>query len=287
MIEPWDEFVWFVRERAAIALKKKLCLPQPWTDDFILRTGKFGNVWRELDRGTRWELDKIRGMPTIDAIELIMLYRHNLVPTTTCLLLADYSPEDIADVLGDKPIVHDVVKEWPGIHARAYGDKRPIDWARYVCEHRRQVRHKSWLGPVEMMISGEHCDAAALHQLLMDSISTLGPFKAYEVVTSMGYIESVPLSGDSLAHVGKGSSPTLELVQGGYSSSHLVQCAHDLNAELAETPDFAATAEGLGMPARLTLRAVEDCLCEWRKWRAVRDGSRKNVPRSAGDHRFS
>ena len=44
----------FMRERHAIYERRQAGMPKPWTDDPILQTYKFCNIYRELDYGTQW-----------------------------------------------------------------------------------------------------------------------------------------------------------------------------------------------------------------------------------------
>jgi hypothetical protein len=48
------DFFRFARERHRIYLKREAGDPWPWTEDPVLRTGRFTNVFRELDRTTAW-----------------------------------------------------------------------------------------------------------------------------------------------------------------------------------------------------------------------------------------
>lgn len=52
------EFLYFVKERWSIHIKRKTGQPPPWTNDEILRTYRFCNVRREDDRVTRWIHDE-------------------------------------------------------------------------------------------------------------------------------------------------------------------------------------------------------------------------------------
>jgi hypothetical protein len=50
-------FVYWVKEREAIRVKKEAGAPKPWTDDPIFQTYKFTNVRREDDTVSRWIMD--------------------------------------------------------------------------------------------------------------------------------------------------------------------------------------------------------------------------------------
>ena len=50
---PVKSFFNFCIEREKIRKKREQGLPQPWTDDEILRSARFLNVFREDDRGSK------------------------------------------------------------------------------------------------------------------------------------------------------------------------------------------------------------------------------------------
>lgn len=47
-------FIYWIKERESIRVKKEQCLPKPWTDDPIFQTYKFCNVEREKDTVSIW-----------------------------------------------------------------------------------------------------------------------------------------------------------------------------------------------------------------------------------------
>lgn len=53
-------FWYFVQERLEIYRKRNEGLPKPWTSDPILQQYKFTNVYRELDRTSKWVADNWR-----------------------------------------------------------------------------------------------------------------------------------------------------------------------------------------------------------------------------------
>jgi hypothetical protein len=54
MTEMEELFVYWVKEREAIRIKKEAGAPKPWTDDPIFQTYKFCNVRREDDTVSKW-----------------------------------------------------------------------------------------------------------------------------------------------------------------------------------------------------------------------------------------
>jgi hypothetical protein len=49
-----ERFLWFIKERYNILQKRRAGLPKPWTDDPILQSYRFCNVFREDDTETMW-----------------------------------------------------------------------------------------------------------------------------------------------------------------------------------------------------------------------------------------
>lgn len=82
----WRNYFLFIQERQNIWRKKEVLreLP-PWTEDPIFQQGFFTNIYRELDRCTRYELERIV-FPFQDSLEeqirRIILFRHSNSPWT-------------------------------------------------------------------------------------------------------------------------------------------------------------------------------------------------------------
>ena len=57
-----NTFMRFIIERHKIFIRRYIGkYDRPWTKDWVLRDNKFTNIYRELDRGTVWLLDNIKG----------------------------------------------------------------------------------------------------------------------------------------------------------------------------------------------------------------------------------
>ena len=54
MVSSVEGFYNYINERHSITLKRSIGEPFPWTDDEILQTYSFCNVFRELDKVTVW-----------------------------------------------------------------------------------------------------------------------------------------------------------------------------------------------------------------------------------------
>ena len=73
-----DDFLRFVVERHRIWEQRQAGAPQPWTDDPILASRKFTNVFRVLDPGTQFLLTDVfdRELSPRDNLMRAFLYRH-------------------------------------------------------------------------------------------------------------------------------------------------------------------------------------------------------------------
>lgn len=59
-LTPLDRFLYWIRERHQIHLRRKTGMVKPWTDDEVLRTVFFTNPYRENDKVTVWFRENIR-----------------------------------------------------------------------------------------------------------------------------------------------------------------------------------------------------------------------------------
>ena len=73
-----DDFLRFVVERHRIWEKRQAGEPAPWTDDPVLATKKFTNVFRVLDPGTQFVLKELLdpSLEPRDQLLRLFLYRH-------------------------------------------------------------------------------------------------------------------------------------------------------------------------------------------------------------------
>ena len=65
----------FVRERFSILKAKKENAPRPWTADFLLQNGKFCNIDRREDAGTKELMTAAHGLSQLNRVRLSLAYR--------------------------------------------------------------------------------------------------------------------------------------------------------------------------------------------------------------------
>lgn len=285
----WQQFLWFVTERAAIAHRRYvLKAPRPWTEDKIMQEGKFGNVWREIDRGTEWELYRLRtAQAPREQVALILCYRHNLIPATTLALLGGATPLDIANDSRGSAVFSDVIKIYPHLDtlcpSGACGSEA-VRMATYAYVHWSHVVDR--LDEYMYKIGSNVNDPYYVHRLTQATFPLLGEFKSYEVMTSLTYCDWWPHDEDSFMHAGHGAMPALRLLTGDTETADELMSAYLVPLKDIVRPLLEAAGMHWLVP-KFTYRTLEDCLCEWRKWRAVSEGKRVNRPWPDGLGRFN
>lgn len=76
------DYLDFVVDRHRVWEKRQAGAPQPWTDDHILRSRKFTNVYRVLDPGSQFVLTDLApvGASQLDTLFRVFLYRYTNLP---------------------------------------------------------------------------------------------------------------------------------------------------------------------------------------------------------------
>lgn len=93
-------FVYWIKERDSIRVKKEQGLPKPWTDDPIFQTYKFCNVEREKDTVSIWIkenwIDPYRDHPNL-WFAMVVARLFNWPPTLECIGFPDFLHHDLHD----------------------------------------------------------------------------------------------------------------------------------------------------------------------------------------------
>lgn len=88
-LSPVDRFLYWIRERHNIYLRRRAGLPRPWTDDEILQQFYFTNPYREHDKVTVWfrehVRDQLRNDPSVLMATVIFRW-FNYIPTGKMLM---------------------------------------------------------------------------------------------------------------------------------------------------------------------------------------------------------
>lgn len=102
-LPPVERFLYWVRERHAIHLRRAAGAAKPWTDDEVLRRYFFTNPYRENDKVTVWFRENVRDPLRSDP---------RVVFATVCFRWFNYIPT------GELLLRHGLLTRWSGRRAR-------------------------------------------------------------------------------------------------------------------------------------------------------------------------
>lgn len=273
----------FVAERHEVFRRRVLLRqPPPWTTDLILQRVYFTNIYRELDRATRYLVVSLQDAPYLTAADrllTVIAYRFFTRPATYTLLggpwtVADWKRHQAQHLRTLEDAQRDGWQIFTGaFNISNHGDVRPkvqvvmeqIAWA-----------HQHIQSLLQAVQSAPTLEAA--HTALL-AVPGFAGFMAYEVLIDLCYPEIgvVHHSLDEWVYVGPGALRGLQTLV----STTKVQRRHGLSlvSQLRDEQHRVVQAEGIplnGPP--LTLEAVEQALCEWQKYcRAQTDGRAKRT----------
>lgn len=278
-------FWYFVDERHAIYERRQAGMSFPWTDDEILRTYKFTNIFRELDTGTIWLRKNIRE-PYAKHRELffnIAMYRlYNYVGTAQDILdnvgfITNYAIQ-FQEV---KRVVRRREREGKQIFTGAHmitgtlgGDK--------VYQVFDKCLNALWENREELQPYPGYTLEEAFN-MLNSHTPGYGPFISYEVVTDLRHTRYLEDASDIMtwANPGPGAVRGIYRLLGlkvgkgiskkGYPNRD--ECINIMRqllkiSEYSRPDDFP----------QMEMRDIEHSLCEWDKYERTRRGEGR--PRS-------
>jgi hypothetical protein len=259
----WD----FVTERQRIWERRAAGSPRPWTADPVLRERHFMNVYRELDRTTahlrRWLLPQVRDRDPLELLVNLVAYRHFNRPATAEALLpvrAGFDPAELLERLRAVP-------GWPyttAYRTTVYVNLGSLDQRRNSVEAIR--RWWDELAPLAAVLG----DVTLAHfRRYCRDVSALGPFHAYHVACDLAaYTELAAFTeNDPAVYAHVGSRRALAAIHG-LPELPSERVAADLILALWARHEPALAARGFPWLGgrRLTVRNVEDCLCEYSRY---------------------
>lgn len=278
-------YLYYLRDRARIWAERYIDGAEPdYMGDRTLQTYHFCNVWRELDRYSRWEISNIRGLPLWHQLDVIVIGRYAMVPKTVELLLAG-APKREVDAYVARRRKAGLPWYSTALQIRAAGGGSYVD---EFMEHRASyLRHRD---EIFRIVEGAE-DAQEIADALPRYVSNVGAFRGYEIATSLTYSEHLPhLHEDQLFTVGNGAVGGLEMLTGRRTSDRktFVALRDEVSAALCAAgemrwiPPEWQGKPGAAAPHKFTMRTLEDSLCEFRKYATlarIATGDTKASPR--------
>lgn len=288
------EFWQFVHARHEVWRKRSILPGQPpWTDDPILQTVFFTNVYRELDKGTHYYIWNVVGFvsPEVDIFETLVYRQFNNVRTYKFMtdwrsfgdwenwekiarLLTEYGQENNTNIFTDAHMTTGI--KWGG-----FDDK-----ARNVC----WMLHEHWKNRKEIAHAIMGAPTLKERHKVVSALQGYGPFLAYEVVTDLGYFAHLNPKGfteDDWANPGPGCRRAIDLLiapakrrELGFEYEDVIQALRTFQKLyfLSLEIDF-----NFYQGKELTLRNIEHSLCEFYKYyRAKYTGKARRKYRFGG-----
>ncbi len=309
-----DEFAAYMKERHRVYLRREAGEKAPWTNDPIIRDGRFCNVFRELDTVTIWVRKNIREAFAHhpDLWFMLCIARYINWPQTLALLqtgdpengvnrlyknawpdAAFFHPKYITAALEDIASTGD--KVYTGAYMiRAESDPNKVwySWTkhRYIAEI---VLGKVWEKQRrfrDLLDRGAGGDPAVTLERVWamfqaPEFTGWGPFMAYEVVTDLRHTRYLRNAPDiyTWANAGPGAIRGLNRLYGrelkaqpkaAQTNAEMRLLMDNLNA--LGNFDFGSVF-GQWEPGKLRveMRDVEHTLCEFDKYERVRLGEGK------------
>ena len=266
-MEPEERFWWWINERHQIFIKKDIqALEPPWTEDQILREYRFTNVFRELDRTTRWFRKHVRDDQAEDPNVLMatVIFRwFNRIRTGIYLgtagLFRRWDSERARDLLKD---VHPV--STGSYIIKTPDGKNKLDGICWCIDNVWKVREETYRAIISLKTL-EHAT-----EYLMD-FPYLGGFMAYEIVSDLRHTHMLRYAPDIMtwAHAGPGAKRGLNRIHYRPTKTNfsMDQAVKEMKDLLDDSPHWVG-----GHVPRLEMRDIEHSLCEFDKYMRVYQG---------------
>lgn len=295
----YERFFEFAYERHSIYLARQRGEPRPWTEDPVLDTYRFTNVYRELDATTIWFADKVREPIRMkpEVLLVTVLFRwFNRIATGEAIFLqcGDYTGSGRVETAWDCFLRDGNVEHLKGAILQYCGDgpyvtgayiiKTPdgmnkLDGVLQCVEWFNEKEFPAWDGEPhdwrwlseELIINpGEHASMEYVWGWLRQ-FPFLGDFMAYEIVTDLRHTDLLCDAPDIMtwANPGPGAMRGLNRINGReikyrQSKQFFIDEMRDiLQASVDFWPDRWPKWE---------MREVEHTLCEFDKYERARLG---------------
>lgn len=262
-----SRFLYWIRERHQIYLRRKAGKPKPWTDDEVLQSYFFTNPYRENDKVTQWFRKNIRGPYRGSPIILfatIAFRWFNWPPTGQLLkdrsLLIYWNEEEARNLLRKKADAGEQV--FTGaymISGKAYTGMRKTDC---VCKLLSKVWQERNL-LLDQFEAATTLEEAHGHLL---RFTGLGGFMAYEIVCDLRYTYLLENATDKLTWCNPGPGAKRGLNR--LLARPLKQKPKDWQPQVIKLLKVARRR--LPKMPTLEMREIEHSLCEWDKYERAR-----------------
>lgn len=255
-------FLDFVLERHNIWKRRQTGQPQPWTDNPILATRKFTNVFRWLDPGSQFVITDLLedGLPPEEFLMRCFLYRHTNLPDAWRAYRNDTGSYPTGDDLGDLQEFWKGYRDEGGrVFSGAYmiypqsavpgTDKIEsiIDLTRRLFVSSKRLTHDFF-----------KTNSQVERFMALKTNKGVADFMSMQILTDFGY--STEFREDEFVVLGPGAKRGAEALLNGQKGDLSAVHKQMLGLILIEWE----TPEAMGR--RLSAMDVQNCLCEFSKY---------------------
>jgi hypothetical protein len=281
-LSPLERYIWWIKERHQIYLKKEAGEPRPWTDNEILRDNFFTSAYRELDKTTRWYSKNVReSKPFRGSTNLIFatiaFRRYSWPEAGQRLLDGGY----LLDWDGAK--VREMMSGWDKVCNGAFFTSTPrgMSKAEGMCYQIDQV----WRDREKVISNVMKSTRRKSMQYMTEYLATLpgiGKFMAYEIACDFRW----SFIGKNMDDVDLWCNPGPGAIRGflRVNERDFKKSGNVGKDQLRVPPDFYIGCTNLldvcqdrlpsSMP-KFEMREVEHSLCEFDKYERIRLGEGK------------
>lgn len=273
-----EDFLAFCTEREHIRIAREAGMPEPWTDDPVLRKAFFCNVYREDDKVTRWfrqhVRDRHRPNPRASLITTTLFRWFNKIDTGEFLMpwfvMKDIKPFDLAEMQTRLEARRDAGHTIFGaayIISSPLGDPK-IQWAlnctRQVVEQADEIL--------------THFDTLQSAHKRLTQCQGLGAFMAYEIVTDLRHTAALEHAPDKMTWCAPGPGCARGLGWLLFNTNKVFSRGNreDLRDMLKIMNDLLPIINDRWhwKDRPWEMRELEHTLCEYDKFRRVQNGDR-------------
>lgn len=282
-----DLFWRFVCERQWVWHRRiRQELPPPWTDDLILQSERFTNVYRELDPGTQYVIEHILEIdaPRPDKLFNVMLYRLVGRAETHATLgfqsLTSFNSSKMERILknlrksGRPPFT-------AAYMVSAYSSLGSCD----KIENITRLFGALHVDFDDFFVRVDHCITPADVHATLSSAYGFGNFLSYQIMVDLLYPLHVygnrgllPFSHDDWASPGPGARRGIEMLLQPTVDRQGLEVMYWLrdhqHAEFSRLGlEFPYLEDAHGNPIAISLANIQNCLCEFHKYVKIREGT--------------
>lgn len=257
------DFLSFVVERHKIWEARQAGLPQPWTEDPILATRKFTNVFRVLDPGSQFVVRQLADshLSEQDMLARLILYRCTNYPPAWDWLRRN--------VLGRYPVLEDMTEGLASALSVHYDGGNQIFSPAYVIRPFTNVKTgRPKISTImqavrenvpKIMLDWATADTQEERFWVLRSINGVGPFLAMQILTDWGYCPQSEVDReDEFVVMGPGATRGAQAVHPG---ADIYDTLHWAVTGVRSQPDCPEI--GGRKPSWMD---VQNCFCEYSKY---------------------